>query len=293
MVPAATALAQTAAQRAHPLRLHLRPARCGHGVVDSGGCGSDFELSPTLKTLEAFKTSDGRHQQSETGGRSGRDARCRSERLAERRGPEANRGGRPRLRHVDRSGAGTAGRAVVAVSLARVRHGGFHRLRWRMHAGIQLRVSRRDRLGVADAAAPDGDQPAWCLRAAVRRRRQRRAASRQPARGPQHPGRHSQRHARAADAARRARPRASGHLPAGRARDRAADSAQRGAAARRRHVREAARHPRLIRGAWRADDRPARAGVSDRADACLHVHDVARGQPAHLRDRLASPTRGT
>ena len=44
--------------------------------------------------------------------------------------------------------------------VARVRHRRLHRLRRRMHAGLQLRLSRRDRLGVADDAAADGDQSA-------------------------------------------------------------------------------------------------------------------------------------
>ena len=54
----------------------------------------------------------------------------------------------------------------------------------------------------------------------------------------------------------------------------------------------AGRRARVVRGARRADVRPAGAGVPGRPDARLHVHDGARGQPADLsgdrRHRAAS-----
>ena len=54
----------------------------------------------------------------------------------------------------------------------------------------------------------------------------------------------------------------------------------------------AGRRARILRGARGADVRPAGAGVPDRPDARLHVHDGARSQPAdlsgHRRHRAAS-----
>ena len=151
-----------------------RPSRFGFIYVPHGAdmaswtpaaAGTGFELSPTLRRSRPSRTQIVVVSNLEARGWPGRDARRRRERLVERRDPEADRSRGPGVRHDDRSGAGEADRTVVAVPVARVRHGRLHRLRRRMHAGLQLRVSRRDLVGDADNAAADGDQPARGLRA--------------------------------------------------------------------------------------------------------------------------------
>ena len=96
-------------------------------------------------------------------------------------------------------------------------------------------------------------------------------------------------------AARRARSHARRRLPRQRPRDRAAHSAGRDAA--RAPMldahRHAARHPRLVRGAHRADVRPAGAGAPGGPDARVHVHDVARVAASGRSRRSASPSRST
>jgi hypothetical protein len=113
MVPAATALAQTAASRPSRFGFIYVPHGADMASWTPAAAGADFELSPTLKPLEAFKS-----------------------------------------------------QMVVISNLKRA--GG----QAEMHAGLQLRLSRCDCVGIADTAAADGDQPAWCLRAVVRRWRQ-------------------------------------------------------------------------------------------------------------------------
>ena len=54
MLPAATALAQTAAKAPHTVRRDLCPARRDDGQVDPGQEGSGFELSEILQPLEPF-----------------------------------------------------------------------------------------------------------------------------------------------------------------------------------------------------------------------------------------------
>ena len=156
-------------------RLHLRAARGRHGLVDASRRGTQFELSPTLQTLEPFKDSLVVVSNLRRAGGAGRDARRRGQRLVERSDSQADRGRGLRMRHDDRSGAGPEDRAGVAVPVAGVRDRGLHWLRRRMHARLQLRLSRLNLLGVAhDAAARWRSIRAWpssgCSATAARRR---------------------------------------------------------------------------------------------------------------------------
>ena len=92
----------------------------------------------------------------------------------------------------------------------------------------------------------------------------------------------------------RAGPRAARRLSGQRARDRAAHRADRSAQRRERHRGDGAgRRARDVRGARGADVRPAGGGLPGRPDARLHVHDGARGEPADVSRRSASPRRTT
>ena len=211
--------------------------------------GTGFELSPTLTALESFKNSMVVVSNlKRAGGQAEMHAAAASGWLS---------GAVPKRTEAEDLACGTsidqvlaqADRTVVAVSVARVRHRGLHRLRRRLHAGLQLRLSRRDRLGVADARRCRWRSTRACAFERLfgdggsdAQRRSNLREDRSILDGILNDMRALQ------TQARRARSRARGHLPAGRARDRAAHPAQRGAAARRRHARQAARHPGLVRG---------------------------------------------
>ena len=60
-------------------------------------------------------------------------------------------------------------RAGYAAPVAGTRHRGFHRLRRRLLAGLQLRLHEHDFVEHADDAAADGDQSARGVRTALRR----------------------------------------------------------------------------------------------------------------------------
>ena len=91
---------------------------------------------------------------------------------------------------------------------------------------------------------------------------------------------------------RDARSRAGRRVSRQPARDRAAHPAHRSAQQRRGDARRADRRARLVRGARLADVRPAGGRLPGRRHARLHVHDVARAQPADVpadrRHRTAS-----
>ena len=108
--------------------------------------------------------------------------------------------------------------------------------------------------------------------------------------GPQHPRRDRRRGAGAAEPARRrATARGSTTISTTSARSSGGFSRPRSSSTTEvTAVRQAARHSRVVRGAHGADDRSAGDGVPGRSDPRLHVHDVAREQPADLpADRRA------
>ena len=210
-----------------------------------------FELSPTLQTLEPFKDSlVVVSNLKRAGGQAEMHAAAASGWLS---------GAIPKRTEAEDFACGTTIDQVLARQIGQsspfpsleFAHRGLHRLRRRLHAGLQLRLSRLDRLGVADDAAADGDQSArarssGCSATAARDAQRQQ----QPARGPQHPRRHPQRNARAADAARRARPRARRPTTCDDVRE-IERRIQRSEAQQRADVThgQAARHPGLVRGA--------------------------------------------
>ena len=181
MVPAATALAQTAAKR---------PPRFGFIYVPHGAdmaswtpatAGTDFELSPTLKTLEAFK------QQmvvisnlKRAGGQAEMHAAAASGWLS---------GAVPKRTEAEDLACGTSIDQVLAQQVGQ--SSPFPSLEFGTEdftgyvGGCTPGYSCAYHDAIAWAsptpAAADGDQSARRVRAAVRRRRQRRAAPRQPA----------------------------------------------------------------------------------------------------------------
>ena len=173
MVPAASALARTTGAAPSRAGFIYMPHGADMTAWTPAGSGGAFELSPTLQPSRAVQGLAGRRQQPDARGRADRDARRRFVRLAERRHSQAHRRRGLPDRHDDRPGDRQADRPDVAVPVARVRDGGFHRLRRRLHAELQLRVPEHDLVGDADVAAADGDQSPRGVRAAVRRRRLR------------------------------------------------------------------------------------------------------------------------
>ena len=161
-------------------------------------------------------------------------------------------------------------------SVDRVRHRGFHRLRRRLHAQVQLCLHELDRVVVADDLAADGDQSARGVRVASAMPAPRRstvvncrttAASSTPS---------SPRRARCRLAlGAHDRAKVADYLDDV-VRSSAGFSGPSAAAVRHRLRRQAARHPRFVRSACDADERPARHRLPGRLDAHLHVHDVAR-----------------
>ena len=298
MVPARDAAGATAARTAAAVRRRLHPAtarswRSGRRRA----AGPDFEFTPILKPLEAVPRS---LVVVSNLCRAGRDGHRRPRRqlggLADRR--RSRSGPRPR----------TCARAARSTRWSRKQIGqdtpfpsleagdrGLHRLRRRLRAGLQLRVHEHDLVDDADDAAADGDQPARGVRADVRPRGHARAA---PARACGTTGASSTRsRGRRARSAARARRRAtargsSEYLDNIREIER---RIQRGPRQRNGNdvttLGRADRRARLVRGARRPDVRPAGGGVPGRPDARVHVHDVARAQPADVsadrRDRAA------
>ena len=292
MVPALTALAQTAAAPAPRFGAVYIPngAIMEQWIPETVGTG--FEFTPILKPLEPFRESvdvvtnlTRSHPGSQVG-----DHAVSAGGVPHRRVAEADRGGgRPR-QHDDRSDRGPADRPGHAVPVARGRDRGLHRLRRRLFARLQLLVHEHGVVELADDAAADGHQPAGGVRAHVR------------------PGRH-----RGAAAARMRDERSMLDSIA-----QEASTLQRGLGARDRErvseyldnlreierriqrteahndsrgdARYADRRARLVRGARGADVRPAGGGLSGRRHARLHVHAVARAEPAHLSRRSASPS---
>ncbi len=213
MIPARTALAQTAATP--------RSRFCGiyvpHGATMDKWTpaeeGSGFEFPESLKPLEKLRdrvcvVSNLAHPAGERrrlGRGRGSRAFCRG--VPERRAPRERLGARR-----DDAGPG-AGRPHRSGHAAAVDRTGDRGSRLELRLGLRLRVLQHHLLAHAHAAAADGEQPAGRLRAPVRRRHQRGAAPGAEAAGPQH-SRFDHRQGRAAAAARsiRATARASASI---------------------------------------------------------------------------------
>ena len=159
--------------------------------------------------------------------------------------------------------------------------GALHR---RLHARVQLRLHEHAQLADADQAAADGDQPARGVRADVRVGEHQRSAAGAHARRPQRARRGHRgpvRSARARWGGAIAR-RLDEYLEHVRETERRIQQAEKQCGTRADGAGGAHRYSGIVRGPRLADVRPAGAGVRDRPDARLHVHDVPRIQRADL-----------
>ncbi len=171
MAPAMTPLAQSPARP---------PLRFG-GVYLPNGCVMDNWTPKTTdgssgdhanpQTVGAVPQPDDRGGQPVSRRRKG-IYRSRREfgRLADWRPGEADGSRRHPRGHQHRSGSRQARWPGDAVPVARIRNGGFLRLRRRMRSRVQLRVHEHDFLGLGDCGPADGDRSPRRIRAHVRSR---------------------------------------------------------------------------------------------------------------------------
>ena len=176
MIPAATALGQTARRAANPARRDLLPARRDH---DANGrrrrrapASSSREILQPLKPFydqinivsdlrHAQRLRQRRHRQSQPLGRRLPQRRVRRDRRA------------AAARHHRRSGRGAEDRAGHAAAVARADD---RRAEPELRRRPELLVSRHDLVAGPARAAADAEQSAGRLRAPVRRRQHRTAA---------------------------------------------------------------------------------------------------------------------
>ena len=266
-----------------------------HGVImgqwTPAAEGANFEFTPILKPLEPYRDSlvvvSGLTRVEANSNHAVSSGCWLTGDAAEADGRSGLRG-----RRLGRSGHRQAYRAGHDVPVTRGRDRRLQRARGRLRPGLQLRLHEHAELADADDAAADGDQSASRVRAPVRRWWHAGTASRahahrsQPARLR---GRRSEAHRRrSADTRSRATRRVSELHPG----DRAAHRTRREAGARAAgRAERAGGRARGLRRARRVDVRPAGARIPGGSDACLHLHDGARSQPADVsrdrRDRTA------
>ena len=286
MVPALTALAQT--------RRACRARRFGAVYIPNGAImeqwipkavGTGFEFSPILKPLEPFANVTDRGQQphpaasGQPGGRPRRERR----RLPDRRLAQTDGSRRRPRQHHHRSDRREADRPGHAVPVARGGDRRLHRLRRRLHAGLQLRLHEHHFVELADDAAADGDQSAGGVRADVRQAgHARRSAWRACATSGACSIRSPRKRTRcSAVSGTRDRVRVGEYLDNIREIER---RIQRAEAHNNAEVTLDAPIgiPESFEEHVGADVRPAGAGLPGRRHARVHVHDVARAEPADL-----------
>ncbi len=171
MVPAMTALAQTAANP----KMRFGAVFVPNGAIveqwSPSAAGADFEFTPILQPLERFRDQlvvVSNLTRAQSGRRRGRP-RDQRRRVAERR---ATRSGRRRRTcragtTIDQIVAGRIGQDTPFPSLE-LATADFTGYVGRLHERLQLRVHEHDLVELADDAAADGDQPARGVRAPVR-----------------------------------------------------------------------------------------------------------------------------
>ena len=198
MAPALSAMSRTAAAPVRRLAFTYIPNGAIMERWTPAAAGKAFDLPPILAPLDRHRDRlvvlsglDSRPAEAAEGEGSGDHARAERG-VADRRAPEAHRGGRRPRRQDHRSGGGRRPRPRHPAPVARARGRGLHsggRLRHRLL--VQLRqhavVAHRDH------PAAHADRPPGGLRAALRRgpRGRRAPAAARP--GPQHPRRHRRR----------------------------------------------------------------------------------------------------
>ena len=253
MVPAATALAKTAAQPGAPVRRRVRADGRAARLLDAADHGVRVRVHADPEADREIPRQP-RHRV-EPGSSAGRHARGQHLDVAHRIGAQAHRGRGLLRRHLARPGGRRPDRQGHGVPVARNRHrgsGGIHR---RVRRGLQLRLHEHDRLAGADHAAADGNQSARRVRADVRASGHR-GGSHGPHEGrSEHPRLGAPRRGVARARARAARSHAVERVSRARARGRAAHSARReagvgnarraGGAGRRAGVVRRARRPHV------------------------------------------------
>ena len=187
MIPARTALAQTAATPKSRLGCIYIPHGATMDKWTPAAEGTKFEFSEILRAARAVprpalhreraRAQAGRAVDRRGHGRR-RESRARGRGVLERR---ASRQRRPRVRRPHgrpaRGGRHRSGHAA-AVRRALDRGAGLE-----LRRGLHVRVSQHARVEIGDAAAADGEQSAGGVRAPVRRRQHRRAAPSAPRSG--------------------------------------------------------------------------------------------------------------
>ena len=293
MVPAATALGQTAAQPRTRLGAHLLPARRDHAEVDAGGRRRGLRAHRDPSAAQAVLQPDQRHQRSAA--RAGLRQRRHGQsqplggRVPERRVRRSRRAAV--ARHHRRSDRRAEDRPGHAAAVARADD---RRAQPELRRRPELLLPRHDLVAGSARAAADAEQPAGRVRAAVRRRQHRGAAQGAP-RAVDQPARLGRgRGVGAAAEAAGIGSRPARSVPDRRARDRAADPEGRPAAVGRpADSRGADRRAARRRGAHQADVRPAGAGLAGGDHARVHVPDVQGAEQRRLSRRAASATRST
>ena len=270
MVPAHTALAQTAAAPTQRFSLIYVP----HGVIMEAWMpktvGTNYEMPAILQPLaglrEHFNVITGLYSEGANAHSACPGFYLRVRARAARQPDPAQHVDRPGDRAEDRSGH------HVPVDGARDRRQLEHLRHVRRR--LPVHVHGHDLVAHADAAAADGDEPTRRVRAHVRRRRRERRGAPRAAR-PEHEHLGRRGRGRAA-ASRRAWTRAiapARRVPLERSRGGAPHHASRGAAhaAQPRSARDAKRHAGILRRAREADVRAPGARVPGRP----HSRDVA------------------
>ena len=179
MVPASTALAQTAAAP----RIRLGFCFMPHGAVMANwtpAAEGALKLSPILAPLEPYKDqvvvlSNLAHAMAGPqgpGDNGGDHTRCPAVFLNGVH-PKRTDGADILRRRDDRSDGRGEDRPGHAAAVARTRDRGLQRPRRIVRRRVQLHLHEHDFLAHADVADADGDQPARGLRSDVRRRRDR------------------------------------------------------------------------------------------------------------------------
>ncbi len=309
MIPAATALAQTAAAPKPQVRRPVRAARDGAGLLGARQGGRGLRVPVQLQAARAVSEArDDPERAAFAVGRaaSGRDGRGP---LGGRRVPvreqaaEDRRRGRVR-RHDDRSDHRAEDRRREPAAVAAARRRGSRRELEQLRRRLQLHLHEHDLLVGAVLAAADGAEPAGGVRADVRRRQHGGAAGRAPEARQQHPRLAVRQRRPPARRGRRGRQGAPGRLLRERARDRA-PAADRDEGVHGRPVRHdrAGRRPADVRRAHQAAVRPAgavvpgghharrHAALRARPDRAARTRRARRRPPASTASRTTARTR--
>ena len=298
MVPAATALAQTAASPRAALRRRLRAQRRDHGAVDAGRHRRRVRVLAHPEAARAVPPVAGRRHQPHAGQPGRGRGRPRGQRGRMADGRLRRSAPRPRT-------CATAPRSIRWWPRRSARRRRSRRSSWPPRTSpatsapaprVQLRLHEHHLVEHADDAAADGDQPARGLRADVRAAGHRRRSARRAACATAASSTRSRSEAAELQqgSGRRDRARLGDYLDNVREIERRIQRTEAYNADASRGRWTADRRAGVVRRARVADVRPAGGGLPGRPDARLHVHDGPRAEPAHVsghRRHRAAPHR--